>query len=406
MKKKILFMMYYMNCGGVEKALLNILNILEPDHYDVTVLFVKKKGDYLKYIPAWVNIEEVDIPKDEALVFFKGSRHAIIEYLVHGNVYQAIKKLYRACKFNRLSTGWEKSVAYFEEISSKIPVMKKAYDVAIDFHGYTSFTTFFVAEKVNAPIKASWIHSIFRQFNPRPFYKYYNKYKHVFCVSKKCEEEFSGFFPEFKNKTSLFYNIVCSDPIISMSKVDKGFNDNYKGTRILTVGRLSYPKGYDIAIPIFARLKSDGYNIKWYVVGEGEERASLEQLIKKYAVEDSFILLGFCSNPYPYIAQCDIYLQPSRYEGNPLTLTEARVFNKPIICTDFAGAREQIADGETGLIVDLDEEKIYYAIKQLISDKELREKFSYNLSRQKVDNISEINKLYQLINSNKEPTIK
>ena len=120
-------------------------------------------------------------------------------------------------------------------------------------------------------------------------------------------------------------------------------------------------------------------------------------MIKKNNLEEHFILLGTKNNPYPYIKQCDIYVQPSRHEGYCITLAEARAFNKPIITTDFVGAREQIENGHDGLITKFDETEIYNAIKKLISNNTLCDKFRNNLKRKEVNTISEINKLHDCL---------
>ena len=133
------------------------------------------------------------------------------------------------------------------------------------------------------------------------------------------------------------------------------------------------------------------------MIGEGSERIKLEKLMQNYDVDDCFILLGSSDNPYPYIKQCDIYVQPSRFEGYCITLAEARILKKAIITTNFFGAQEQIVDGETGLIVNFDEEKLYDSIKKLIIDTKLRMKFEENLAKEKIDTFNEMRKLYDLL---------
>src|SRR5699024_7981254 len=120
--------------------------------------------------------------------------------------------------------------------------------------------------------------------------------------------------------------------------------------RIVTVGRVAKEKGPDIAVKILFKLKKLGYDIRWHWIGDGEWRSVIEKMIKDYGVEDAFILEGAKSNPYTYMHHCDIYVQPSRHEGNCLTLAEARVLEKPIVTTATAGGKEQITHGKTGLI--------------------------------------------------------
>ena len=145
------------------------------------------------------------------------------------------------------------------------------------------------------------------------------------------------------------------------------------------------------------RLIDDGYNIKWYWIGEGLEIDYLNFYLKESKLENRFIFLGPKSNPYPYIRDCDIYVQPSKMEGYCTTVVEARCFNKPMVITDVGGSREQIKDNFTGFIVNCTEDDIYKKLKLLINDKNLRTKFTNNLSKEGIDTRNEVNKLYELI---------
>ena len=209
--------------------------------------------------------------------------------------------------------------------------------------------------------------------------------------------KFIEMYPNLKEKTSVFYNIIDKNKLNLMSQTMRGFNDQFDGTRILTVGRLTSQKGQDIIPSILINLKSDGLNVRWYCIGDGESRSELENRIKENNLEENFILLGTKNNPYPYIKQCDIYVQPSRHEGYCITLAEARAFNKPIITTDFVGAREQITDGKTGSIVRFSEQDIYNGLVKLLSNYSLLDNYKTNLENIKVDNNTEINQLLILV---------
>ena len=160
---------------------------------------------------------------------------------------------------------------------------------------------------------------------------------------------------------------------------------------------MSEEKGYDISIRLTKKLLDNGYNIRWYCIGEGNERRKLEDKIKAEGLEEEFILMGSKSNPYPYMKDADIYVQTSRTEGYCITLAEARALNKAIVTTDFSGAREQIEDGKTGIIVKYNENEIYNSIIKLIDDFELRRNFEYNLSLNKIDTRDEVNKIYRYL---------
>ncbi|MED4165325.1 glycosyltransferase, partial [Priestia megaterium] len=202
--------------------------------------------------------------------------------------------------------------------------------------------------------------------------------------------------PVLKERVEVFSNIISLKLIHDQAKENNGFNDSFDGIRILTVGRLTSEKGQDLAIRALARLKDDGYKVKWYCLGEGSARKTYEKLIEEYNLQGEFILLGIDSNPYPYIDQCNLYVQPSRHEGYCITLAEARCLEKPIITTDFTGAKEQIKNEETGLIVKVDEKEIYTAVKKLINNNHLCNEFSENLKKESFENTFEMKKIYNL----------
>ena len=195
----------------------------------------------------------------------------------------------------------------------------------------------------------------------------------------KAKEKLDKLLPQFKSKTETFKNIIPSRQIIKMAEEDKGFEDDFQGIRILTVGRLSKEKGQDLTIEVCARLKKEGYPIRWYCIGEGAAREEYEELIKLKGLENDYILLGSQSNPYPYMKQCDIYVQSSRHEGYCITLAEAKCFASPIISTRVTGVDEHLTHEETGIITDFNEEEMFYSIKQLIDDEILYSTIKRNL---------------------------
>lgn len=154
---------------------------------------------------------------------------------------------------------------------------------------------------------------------------------------------------------------------------------------IVSIGRLDHQKGFDLGIEVIERLCKEGYAIRWYIIGEGNQRAELEQKISEtvYAKE-SIVLLGQQLNPYPYLKMCDIYFQPSRHEGYGIAVAEARAFCKPIVSTNFAGAQEQLINNETGIITECTIESMYRGVKLLLDNyNDFQHRFSKNLAAQK-----------------------
>jgi len=182
-----------------------------------------------------------------------------------------------------------------------------------------------------------------------------------------------------------------------MANIGKKFQDDFDGIRILTIGRLAYQKGYDIALEACKKLKGKGIKFKWYVLGKGPLLNEIELYIKENDLLDHFILLGVTDNPYSYIKNCDIYVQTSRFEGFGLAIAEARMLNRPVITTKFDAVFNQMKDGKNGLVVGMNGEEVCEGIIRLIQDRNLNESIVNYLKQEKKGNLEELDKIYQLI---------
>ncbi|SDC65498.1 Glycosyltransferase involved in cell wall bisynthesis [Bacillus wiedmannii] len=398
MKKKILFMVINMNIGGTEKALLNMVAEIPKDKYEVTILMLEKKGDFLNFIPKEVRIEYVKDYEEIQYILNRPSRLVIADLIKQRKITKALQLavLYVISKIMK-----ERSVILKYCLQNYEDVYRN-YDIAIAYAGPMDFISYFVANKIEARRKVQWVHFDIEKiyFNKYFVNKVYKKFQHVFVVSDLGKMKLTQTVPELINKTETFFNIISPEMICKMANEGIGFVDDFEGVRILTVGRLSIEKGQDLTISVLAKLKEAGYNVKWYCIGDGKERGMYEKLVKNYDVQGDYIFLGAVSNPYPFMKQCDIYVQPSRHEGYCITLAEARCFNNPIISTNFTGASEQIIDNHNGLIVQFDEQQMYDSIVQILSDKSLEGRLRKNIEKEVVDTREELKKLYKIANSN------
>ncbi|AGK52662.1 glycosyltransferase [Bacillus sp. 1NLA3E] len=395
MKKSILFMVINMNVGGTEKALLNMISEMPREKFDVTILMLEKYGGFLNSIPDWVQVEYVNGYRDIKRFLNDPPKIVFKDLLKQW-------KIVKACMYILLyliSKVQNNRSIFFNYILRNNPKTSTEYDVAVAYAGPMDFISFFIAVKIRAKKKIQWIHFDVNKigFNVKFAEKIYSQFDKIFVVSKEGKEKLNKILPSLKHKTETFYNIVSYKNVIQMAEEGNGFEDNYEGLRILTVGRLSKEKGQDLTIPVLARLKQEGFNVRWYCVGEGNARSDYEQLIKNYKVEADFILLGSQANPYPFMKQCDIYVQPSRHEGYCITLAEARCFNCPIISTNFTGANEQILHKHNGLVVEGDKIQIYEAIKQIIIDQSLRNTIKSNIENEHVITNNDMQKITQMV---------
>lgn len=395
--KKIILVIESMNIGGTEKALLSMISEIPTDKYDITILLLKNSGGFLEFIPKHIKIKHLKEYDDVEFYMNQSAKEILLSEIKSKQYFSGIKTLFYY-GISRISRDYN---FYFNnKIMKRVNELNEEYDIAISYQGPPAhFSAYLVTSKIKAKKKIQWVHSDVSKLNLdiKTINNLYKNFDKIFVVSNQAKNKFEELFPKLKGITEVFNNIISSKLATHQSELKSGFNDNFDGIRILTVGRLSEEKGQEITIPILSRLREEGYNLKWYCVGEGILRDTYEKLIKEYNLEDYYILLGNDANPYPYFKECDIYVQPSKFEGYCIALAEARMFNKPIVSTDFIGAREQLINNETGLIVQFNDKEMYDAIKKIIDDKNIRDKFSANLRKQKLNTTNEINKLYDFI---------
>ncbi|HDR7586982.1 glycosyl transferase [Bacillus mycoides] len=393
MKKNIIFMIINMNVGGTEKALLNMLSEIPKDKYSITILMLEKYGGFLNSIPREVHIKYFEEYEEIKDILNEPPHIIFLNLLREGKIIRGsrIMLLHLLTKFIK-----DRSL-FFKYVLREYPIVEGEYDIAVAYAGPMDFISYFVINNIKAKKKFQWIHFDVTKitFNQIFSDKLYKKFDHIFVVSNEAKYKLLSIIPSIKKKTEVCPNIVSAKLIQNEAKEGKRFNDNFLGIRILTVGRLTNEKGQDFAIKVLARLINEGYKVRWYCVGEGGARKEYEKLITEYGLERDFILLGELSNPYGYMATCDIYVQPSRYEGFCITLAEAKCLHKAIVTTNFTGAKEQIKNRETGMIVNISESDIYEGVKSLIDNRSLCEVFSGNLANENFDKTLELKRNYE-----------
>lgn len=394
--KKILFMLTSMNIGGVEKSLISLLSAMAKDKYDITLLLLEKKGGFLEYIPEWVRVEEASWFKQIKPIIMQTPQQTIKEYF---NKKRYLKIPSFTCSY-LISKYFDNRYGFYKQVLKDIPNERQTYDIAIAYQGPTDIIDFFIANKVMAKKKISWIHFDVSKhaINSKLYKALYKKFDKLFIVSREAENRLHERIPSVNRKTDVLHNLIPFPLIRRNSKEEVKFDDQYRGLKIVTVGRLSEEKGQDVAIKALFRLRQEGYEVRWYCIGEGNYRGKYEEMIDQYDLKKDFILLGSTPNPYPYIAKADIYVQTSRHEGYCLTLAEAKCLHRPIITTDFLGAYEQIENGKTGFIVGCREEELYTKIKYLINHPLERKRLSHNLLRSDENKREEVQKLFNYIN--------
>ena len=275
----------------------------------------------------------------------------------------------------------------------------KDYDIAIAY-SQNDFSPYYVIDKVKAKRKYMWYHNGAYEESDSKYKidkEYYVKFDKMIAVSEDCKKNLLEKFPQLQSKILILHNIINRHEIIKLSQKAQDDIFDKNTINIVSVGRLTKEKGGSLAVDICKSLLDEGYHIRWYWIGNGNQFNFLEKKIKEMNIQDKFYLLGNKINPYTYMKNCDIYVQPSYYEAYCTTTNEARILNKPIIATDVGGMRDQFIDGKTGILVETDKNAIFNAIKYLLDNKDYRLQLSLNLKNMeyKFDNyINEYDKLF------------
>lgn len=403
MKPRIFIAMHYMEIGGAETALIGLLNALDPNRVEVDLFLHDHRGEMMQFIPKWVNLLP-QIPKYSVL------ERPIVELVKRGFWGIAAARLWAKCLSQKVykrsgsklenNGGLDKMSKYTTPLLPKInPSM--TYDLAISF--LTPHRI--VAEKVKAKKKIAWIHTDYTRVwvDAEEELKVWQKYDYVASISGDVTNTFLQVFPSLAPKIVEIENILSPAFVrkrTELEDTDKEFRQT-DNISLLSIGRYSEQKNYDNVPDICKHLINETkLNIKWYIIGYGGDEALIRQKIKEAGMEGHVILLGKRSNPYPYIKACDIYVQPSRYEGKSVTVREAQMLFKPVVVTNYPTAPSQIRNGVDGVIVPMDNEGCAKGLAQVILDAPLRQRLTAYLATHDYGNESEVEKIYDLLNEN------
>ncbi|MDD6061870.1 MAG: glycosyltransferase [Oscillospiraceae bacterium] len=392
MKKKLLFIQPSMQFGGAEKSLQTLLRLLDFDKYDVDLLLFRPEGEFLKLLPKEVNL--LSLPAD-AQTFAQPIVSACLSFLKQGKASLALDRLRfsKAVRKDgsvrmREQYGWQYQKRAFGTLSEN-------YDAAIAY--LEGAPIYFCADCVRAKKKIAYIHNDYSKLQmDRSFDSaYFEKMDALVVVSEECAVSLRSNFPQYKEKVRVIENIIFPGILRTQADAQADFGDDFGGLRLLTVGRLDEQKGIDLGIQACAKL-ADKADFRWYVLGEGPEREKLEQMIRDNHLENRFILLGTRLNPYPYLRACDVYVQPSRFEGKSIALEEAKCLGKPILTTAFTTVADQITDGVNGSVAQIDSEDIARRLSELLFHGEIRQKYTQALQNYS-GNTEELEKFYDLL---------
>jgi glycosyltransferase involved in cell wall biosynthesis len=359
--------------GGAESHLVSLLNVFDYSIYEVNLLMYRRNGALEKFVHRKVNI--LPIPG-----FFEKPPKIMGSKLRY--IYSRFN--FGTCRrFNNIRMKpLHHSQIFWKYYSNCFESLPQKYDFAIAFG--QGFPCYYVADKIIASVKLLSINTDLNSEGYRADFdtKYFSKYTYILPVTKTLKNILIKSYESFIDKMEVFENTFDTDLMIRVAQSEKAFSDNFKGLRIVSVGRYVHAKGFDLAIKAAHIIKEHKIEFRWYLVGGGILQLELEELINLLGLKEQVILTGYQLNPYKYLNEADIYVQTSRYEGFCRTLREAKVFLLPIVTTNFSAVHEQIVDGKNGLIVEQDEYSIANGIEKIIENNALHKIFIKNIQQE------------------------
>ncbi|MGM9553379.1 MAG: glycosyltransferase [Faecousia sp.] len=396
--KRILIVSHAMELGGAERALLGIFENINTEEFHVDLFLLRHQGELLRFIPHNIHLlpenksySSLGVPLKEVLKKKKFGI-AVARYIGKKKAFCRIRQLRIAGDNNVVN---EYSHKYTVRILPRISEIE--YDLAISYMS----PHYFVAQKVNARKKVAWIHTDYATFkvDVKSEVKMWEKYDNIISISDDVTKSFVQTFPTLSSKIVLIENII---PMRYMEYQANEFSvetemPKNNPVKLLTIGRFVTAKRMDEIPEICRRIRAYGLDVKWYLIGFGGNEELIRKRIEEAGMQDHVIILGKKENPYPYIKACDIYIQPSRYEGKSIAVREAQLFSKPVVITNYSTAHSQLTDGFDGVIVPMDIPGAAKGIADLIRDEKKQAQLSKNTKQKDYVNRSEIAKIYSLM---------
>ena len=398
--KKVLVVINTLGHAGAETALLELLRRLDPEKYEVSLYVLMGQGELVHELPGHVKLLNKHYD-DHSVLSGEGRGHMrrqVLKAMMNrGTVLRLFPYLVKNLAAMAARGRILPDKLLWRVLSDGGQRFHDRYDLAVAY--LEGGSAYYVADHVNADKKAVFLHVDYgRAGYTRGLDRdCYLKYDKVFTVSDEVKKAFLKVYPECVERTDVFHNLLDQQAIRRKAGLPGGFTDDYAGIRILTVGRLTAQKAFEISIEAMRLLKDAGEKVRWYVLGEGDQRGMLEERIRRLHLEEDFLLLGAVRNPYPYMAQTDIYVHASRFEGKSIAIQEAQTLGCAILVSDCSGNREQVIPGEDGMMCGLTPEDICNGVRELIRDEEKRKKLGNAASRKKITDGTEIDKLLSLM---------
>lgn len=401
---RILFVINTLGQAGAETALLSLLQTLAREkgeaRYEISLYVLTGQGEMASRLPADVRLLNKKY-REESVLTAKGRKYLKKTVLKAMFTRGTVVKLFPYLVKNTCAMLGKKRLLpdklLWRVLSDGGMVLPEEYDLAVSY--LEGGAAYFVADHVKAAKKAAFIHVDYEKAGyTRALDKdCYLAFDKIFTVSDEVREAFLKAYPELPDKTEVFHNILNKEEIVRRAEEGEGFTDGFTGMRLLSVGRLTAQKAFEVSVDAMKRLKDAGKNVRWYVLGEGDQRKKLQEQIDALGLTEDFILYGAVNNPYPFMKQADIYVHASRFEGKSIAIQEAQILGKPMVVSDCSGNREQVCHGKDGLMCGLTPDSLAENIMLLLEDEALRGKLGAAAAKKNADAAEEIQKLLSML---------
>lgn len=395
-KPRILILIHYLEIGGAEISLIGLLNAIDKARYDVDLFVYSHQGELMQLIPDGVNLlpevrkySTIERPMKEVL------REGYVDIVAARLLAKIRHRIY--CRTHTINGEDASIFQYVANCTTPLlpEISDTEYDLAISFLAPHNICL----DKVRAKKKVAWIHTDYSivKINKKLELPIWSQFDYISSISRSTTLSYLSTFPELKDKIVEIENILSPNFVRQRSEICDVTDFQCNCINLLSIGRFSHQKNFDNLPFICKHLVEMGVNVRWYIIGFGGDEPLIRAKIAEAGMENHVIILGKRSNPYPYIKACDIYVQPSRYEGKSVTVREAQMLYKPIVVTNYPTAPSQIENGVDGVIVPMENRACAEGIKALIDNTELQNRIIEHLRTHDYGNEKEVEKIYKLI---------
>lgn len=382
MKKRIIFVTEALWIGGIETALVNLLNRLDYEKYDVTCLILRNDQTMAPRLPKQVRLLVAD--RHDVVSFQESYRYARLYHLTEESA--SPSRLHKAMMWAVPAIKWVENRLYIRYIRENLK--DERFDTCVIYSDRAAETA---VRGIRADKYLMFYHhgAMRREYHDEIGYR---KCEKIIAVSNAVEQKLRAFRAKYAHKMMTIHNMTDVEGI--RRKAEEPIPEDFSPEQfhIVSCGRVSHEKGMDLAVEACAKLVEMGHtNIRWWIVGGGPAESEVRSTITELHMEDYVTMLGMKNNPYPYIKQADMYVQPSRFEGYPVAILEALVLGRPVVSTDNGGAGELIRSGKSGFLCPISAEGIAEGVGVLLNDPGNLEELQRNATAQDMEKENRVN---------------